>query len=90
MFFPSEASGAGRYKDRKWDIIIQLGSQAGRLALQNAYQDEGISLDAADSEITSFDNMGTPLDLLGLFFRAAVLKGAVQELQAAFYEWHLN
>jgi type I restriction enzyme, R subunit len=75
---------------RKRDVFTKYGPQARAVleALLQKYQDEGVT-DLGDPrilQITPFDAMGTPLQLIRQFGNRRDFERAVQELQAALYE----
>lgn len=75
---------------QKRDIFTKYGSQARAVleALLAKYSDEGV-LDLADLrvlQITPFDRMGTPLQLIKQFGTRADFERAVTQIQSALYE----
>jgi type I restriction enzyme R subunit len=76
---------------KKRDVFTKYGEQARAVleALLNKYQDEGV-ISGLDNvkilEISPFNNMGTPLQLIKQFGNKANFETAVHELQAALYE----
>lgn len=76
---------------RKRDVFTKYGSQARAVleALLTKYQDEGVvsGLDNVHIlEISPFNTMGTPLQLIKEFGSRANFEDAVHELQAALYQ----
>jgi type I restriction enzyme, R subunit len=77
-------------KVRKNNVFTKYGPQARAVleALLQKYQDEGVT-DLDDPrilQITPFDSMGTPLQLIKQFGGRADFERAVHELQSALYE----
>jgi type I restriction enzyme R subunit len=75
---------------RKRDVFTKYGPQARVVldALLQKYQDEGVT-DLGDPrilQISPFDEMGTPLQLVKQFGALPDFQRAVQELQSALYE----
>ena len=75
---------------RKRDVFTKYGAQARAVldALLTKYQDEGV-LDLSDPrvlQISPFDRMGTPVQLIREFGNRAGFETAVHELQSALYE----
>jgi type I restriction enzyme R subunit len=75
---------------RKRDVFTKYGPQARAVldALLAKYQDEGI-LNLDDPrilQISPFDSMGTPLQLIKQFGARADFERAVHELQTALYQ----
>lgn len=75
---------------RKRDVFAKYGPQARAVleALLAKYQDDGV-LNLSDPrilQISPFDAMGTPLQLIKEFGSRADFEGAVQELQTALYQ----
>jgi type I restriction enzyme, R subunit len=77
-------------KVRKRDVFTKYGPQARTVleALLQKYQDEGVTdLDNPRIlQITPFDTMGTPLQLIRQFGNRRDFERAVNELQSALYE----
>ena len=75
---------------RKRDVFTQYGPQARAVleALLQKYQDAGVTNldDPRILQITPFDAMGTPLQLIRQFGSRADFEHAVHELQTALYE----
>jgi type I restriction enzyme R subunit len=76
---------------RKRDVFTKYGAQARAVleALLAKYQDEGVvaGLDSAKIlEISPFNEMGTPLQLIKQFGDRSRFEKAVHELQAALYQ----
>ena len=76
---------------RKRDVFTQYGPQARAVleALLSKYQDEGIvtGLDNVRIlEISPFNAMGTPIQLIKEFGSRASFENAVHELQSALYQ----
>ncbi|MDD5409817.1 MAG: DEAD/DEAH box helicase family protein [Methylobacter sp.] len=76
---------------RKRDVFTKYGQQARAVleALLTKYQDEGVvsGLDNVHIlEISPFNTMGTPLQLIKEFGSRASFEDAVHELQAALYQ----
>ena len=76
---------------RKRDVFIKYGPQARAVleALLTKYQDEGIVTGLDDTkilEISPFNKMGTPFQLIKQFGSRASFETAVHELQAALYQ----
>ena len=75
---------------RKRDVFTKYGPQARTVleALLQKYQDEGVTNldDPRILQITPFDAMGTPLELIRQFGNRRDFERAVHELQAALYE----
>ncbi len=76
---------------RKRDVFTQYGAQARAVleALLNKYQDEGVvsGLDNVHIlEISPFNTMGTPFQLIKEFGSRANFENAVHKLQAALYQ----
>jgi type I restriction enzyme R subunit len=77
-------------KVRRNDVFTKYGPQARAVleALLQKYQDEGVT-DLGDPrilQITPFDSMGTPLQLIKQFGGRGDFERAVHELQSALYE----
>jgi len=74
---------------RKSDVFTKYGAQARAVleALLQKYQDEGVTSldDPRILQITPFDSMGTPLQLIKQFGTRADFEKAVHELQSALY-----
>jgi type I restriction enzyme R subunit len=75
---------------RKRDVFTKYGPQARAVleALLTKYSDEGV-LDLKDPrvlQITPFDRMGTPLQLVKQFGGLAEFRRAVQQLQSVIYQ----
>ena len=75
---------------RRNDVFTKYGPQARAVleALLQKYQDEGVT-DLGDPrilQITPFDSMGTPLQLIKQFGNRGDFERAVHELQSALYE----
>jgi len=77
-------------KVRKRDVFTKYGPQARAVleALLQKYQDEGVTNldDPRILQVTPFDAMGTPLQLIRQFGNRRDFERAVQELQSALYE----
>jgi type I restriction enzyme R subunit len=77
-------------KVRKRDVFTKYGPQARVVleALLQKYQDEGVTNldDPRILQITPFDAMGTPLQLIKQFGNRRDFERAVHELQSALYE----
>jgi type I restriction enzyme R subunit len=77
-------------KVRKRDVFTKYGPQARAVleALLQKYQDEGVTNldDPRILQITPFDAMGTPLQLIKQFGNRRDFERAVHELQSALYE----
>jgi type I restriction enzyme, R subunit len=76
---------------RKRDVFTRYGSQARAVleALLAKYQDEGVVTGLDDPhilQISPFDSMGTPLQLINEFGTRADFERAVHELQTALYQ----
>ena len=75
---------------RKRDVFTKYGPQARVVleALLQKYQDEGVTNldDPRILQITPFDAMGTPLQLIRQFGNRRDFERAVHELQSALYE----
>ena len=75
---------------RKRDVFTKYGPQARAVleALLQKYQDEGVTNldDPRILQITPFDAMGTPLQLIKQFGSRGEFERAVHELQAALYQ----
>lgn len=75
---------------RKRDVFTKYGPQARAVleALLQKYQDQGILNldDARILQISPFDAMGTPLELVKQFGTRADFERAVHELQSALYQ----
>lgn len=77
-------------KVRKRDVFTKYGQQARAVleALLQKYQDEGVT-DLGDPhilQVTPFDAMGTPVQLIKQFGGRNDFERAVRELQSALYE----
>jgi type I restriction enzyme, R subunit len=75
---------------RKRDVFTKYGEQARAVldALLDKYQDEGI-VDLDDPQvlrISPFNQMGTPIQLIGHFGSRADFERAVHDLQSALYQ----
>jgi type I restriction enzyme R subunit len=75
---------------RKRDVFTKYGPQARAVleALLTKYSDEGV-LDLEDPrvlQVTPFDRMGTPLQLVKQFGSLAEFQRAVQQLQSVIYQ----
>jgi len=75
---------------RKRDVFTKYGPQARAVleALLQKYQDEGV-INLSDTrilQITPFDSMGTPLQLIKQFGDRTDFEKAVHELQSALYQ----
>ena len=75
---------------RKRDIFARYGQQARAVldGLLAKYEDDGVTdlVDPHNLEISPFNSMGTPLELIGQFGGRAEFDRAVQELQVAIYQ----
>jgi type I site-specific restriction endonuclease len=75
---------------RKRDVFTKYGPQARAVldALLQKYQDEGVTNldDPRILQVTPFDTMGTPIQLIRQFGNRRDFERAVQELQTALYE----
>jgi type I restriction enzyme, R subunit len=76
---------------RKRDVFTKYGSQARAVleGLLTKYQDEGVVTGLDDPrilQISPFDEMGTPLQLINQFGTRTDFERAVHELQAALYQ----
>jgi len=76
---------------RKRDVFTKYGPQARAVleALLAKYQDEGIVTGLDNTkilEISPFNTMGTPIQLIKQFGSRASFESAVHELQAALYQ----
>jgi type I restriction enzyme R subunit len=75
---------------RKRDVFTKYGPQARAVleALLQKYQDEGVTNldDPRILQVTPFDAMGTPIQLIRQFGNRRDFERAVQELQTALYE----
>ena len=75
---------------RKSDVFTKYGPQARAVleALLQKYEDEGVMNldDPRILQITPFDAMGTPMQLIKQFGSRTDFERAVHELQSALYE----
>ena len=75
---------------RKRDVFTKYGPQARAVldALLQKYQDEGVTSldDPRILQVTPFDAMGTPMQLIRQFGSMSDFERAVHELQSALYE----
>lgn len=75
---------------RKRDVFTKYGPQARAVleALLQKYQDEGVTNldDPRILQVTPFDAMGTPMQLIRQFGGRRDFERAVHELQSALYE----
>jgi type I restriction enzyme R subunit len=74
---------------KKRDVFTKYGEQARKVleALLDKYADEGIGPieKMAVLNVQPFNEMGTPMELVGLFGDRSAYRQAVQELEEALY-----